>query len=386
MSRSRGTGALLPPSPNASRQAGGIRKPFPPAGKGRVRRRLRSGHGPDFGVRSRSRGFTVVELVVVVTIIAILTAITLPMGINWITEYRFSMAARSLSNAVLMARMRGIENRAVFTITASATTTSTPFSAACPGIEFTTNMDHGLTKPNPVVANALVLPPPLPAIWSPVVNCRCVKNLAVATPPPTPGDMVMFSGLNHTKSMNGAEFEVLTVTAPNKFAVQHAVSATLGDTAGPDTTGTVRNLVAPGRLRIVPAVATFTPDPLNDNQESFKASAYTVKEEGSSIVFRYDTDKFEVTFYPGNPQDPAPVPAMDPSSAANKYAEIRFDNRGFPNTTMAFDGTAMATKAITTNTTIRIAEKLSSSVKKAPRYAQYMISPTGKVNTLAWEN
>jgi prepilin-type N-terminal cleavage/methylation domain-containing protein len=337
---------------------------------------------------SRSKGFTVIELVVVVTIIALLTAITLPMGINWIAEYRFSMAARSLSSAVLMARMRGIENRAVFTITASQTSTSTPFTTDCPGIEFTTNVDHGLSPPNPLVTSALVKPSsstPLPSIWSPVANCPCVKNLASATPPPRPGDMVMISGLNKTKSMNGSEFEVITVTPPNKFTVQHAVSATLGDLAGPDTIGTVRNLVAPGRLRIVPAVSTFTPDPLNDNEESFMASAYTVKEEASTIVFRYDTDKFQVTFYPGKPQDPAPVPPMDPASAANKFAEIRFDNRGFPNTTMAFDGAAMATKAISTNTTILIAENLPTSRKKAPRRVQYLISPTGKVNVQAWE-
>jgi prepilin-type N-terminal cleavage/methylation domain-containing protein len=334
---------------------------------------------------SRSKGFTVIELVVVVTIIAVLTAITLPMGINWIAEYRFSMAARSLSNAVLMARMRGIENRAVFTITSSRQETGGPFTT-CFGIEFTTNVDHGLSQPNPVVSNPLVLPPPLPAIWSPVANCPCVKTLASATPPPRPGDMVMISGLDHTKSMNGGEFEVLTVPAANRFTVQHTVSATLGDIDAVNIQGTVRNLIAPGRLRLAPAVSTATPDPLNDNQESFMASAYTIKEEASSIVFRYDTDKFEVTFYPGNPQDPAPVPPMDPSSAANKFAEIRFDNRGFPNTTMAFDGTAMATTAITTNTTILIAEKLPASRKKAPRKVQYLISPTGKVNTLAWEN
>ena len=52
----------------------------------------------------------------------------------------------------------------------------------------------------------------------------------------------------------------------------------------------------------MPAVSTSTPDPLNDNEESFMASAYTIKEEASSIVFRYDTDKFEVTFYAGNPR------------------------------------------------------------------------------------
>ncbi len=81
---------------------------------------------------SRSKGFTVIEMVVVVTIIAIMAAVTLPLGLGWIAEYRFSSAARSLSNAVLMARMRGIENRAVFTITASQTINRRPFQRCLP--------------------------------------------------------------------------------------------------------------------------------------------------------------------------------------------------------------------------------------------------------------
>ena len=254
---------------------------------------------------SRSKGFTVIELVVALAIIAILTAIGLPMGLRWKADYRFSSAARSLSNAVLMARMRAIENRAVFTIIASQATNDAPFSAACPGMIFTTNVDHGLSPPNPALVNALVLPPPPPAPWnpnwSPVANCPCVKNLAAPPPPwPTPGDMVMISGLNQTRSMNGGEFEVITVPAPNQFTVQHAAYPTLGDIGSTNNAGTVRNVTAPGRLRIVPAVHTLVPGPLNDNQENFSGtSAYTIKEEASSIVFRYDTDKFLVTFYLG---------------------------------------------------------------------------------------
>jgi hypothetical protein len=316
-----------------------------------------------------------------VTIIAIMAAVTLPLGFGWIAEYRFNSAARSLSRAVLMARMRGIENRAVFTITASQTSNSSPFSASCPGMIFTTNVDHGLSKPNPAVAGALVLPPPLPAFWSPVAPCRCVKSLPTAAPT-TPGDTVMFSGLNHTTSMNGLEFEVLTTPTNNTFAVQHGVSPTLGDTPGPDTTGTVRNLVAPGRLRIVPAVSKAIP--ATDNEESFIASSYTVKEEGSSIVFRYDTEKFRVTFYPGNPVEPPPVSPLDPSSASTtKFAEIRFDNRGFPKATVVGSASPNTT---TTNTTIRIAEIVPALRTKAAREVTYMISPTGKVNVLAWEN
>jgi prepilin-type N-terminal cleavage/methylation domain-containing protein len=330
---------------------------------------------------SRSKGFTVIELVIVVTIIAIMVAVTLPMGLGWIAEYRFNSAARSLSRAVLMARMRGIENRAVFTITSSQTSISAPFSAKCPGMIFTTNVDHGLGQPNPVVASALVLPPPMPLFWSPVTPCRCVKSLASATST-TPGDIVMFSGLNHTTSMNGLEFEVLTIPTKNTFAVQHAVSTVFGDTTGPDTTGTVRNLIAPGRLRIVPAVSNVSPT--TDNQESFEASSYTVKEEAASIVFRYNIDKFEVTFYPGNPStDPLPGTLLDASSASKNFAEIRFDYRGFPKSTVVGDGVPNATTA---NTVILIAEKVSTYRKKHARQVQYLISTTGKVNVQAWEN
>ena len=45
---------------------------------------------------SRSKGFTVIELVVVLAIIAVLTAITLPMGLSWIADYRFSIGGQVL--------------------------------------------------------------------------------------------------------------------------------------------------------------------------------------------------------------------------------------------------------------------------------------------------
>ena len=129
--------------------------------------------------------------------------------------------------------------------------------------------------------------------------------------------------------------------------------------------------------------------PLNDNQENFSgASAYTIKEEASSIVFRYDAGtphhgKFEVAFFPGiPPADPLDRPAagtfLDPADAARNFAEIRFDNRGLPRSTLIGNGVPNTNIA---NTTILIAEKVPAYIRGSTRQIYYVISPTGKVNT-----
>jgi hypothetical protein len=142
-------------------------------------------------------------------------------------------------------------------------------------------------------------------------------------------------------------------------------------------------VTGPGRLRIEPAVHTLGPGPFNDNQENFGgASAYTVKEEGARIVFRYDAGtaanpgKFEVTFFAGDPPIPGGTPVLDPADLSRNFAEIRFDGRGFPRSTVVGNNVPTATTA---NTTIRIAE----TAMNQPRTVEYMISTTGKVNTTA---
>ncbi len=360
MSRSRLLGTSAPSSPDASRRGSEPRNPSPLAGEGGARRNPKSDRMPDFKARGCSEGFTLIELIVIMTIIAILTALSVPMGMSWIGGHRFTAMVRAFPNAVLMARMRGIENRQVIAITGSVDyTTQAPFTACCPGILFTTNIDHGLSGPKPTLANNLVCSTTVgcPGVaCAPIPSSSCRKQLVSTTT--TAGDSIMISGLDRHRSMNGVEFEVLKVTDNTHFAVLHAYNGALGDIAGADTTGTVRQLTAPGRLRIVPAAAVTTATTL-DNEENFQSSDFTVKEEGSSIVFRYNAAKFQATVN-GQLLDTATPPTS---------VQIPFDSRGFPsgNSTQS----------------VWLQEVVPTSVKRQGRQVAYRISVSGKVDTQA---
>ncbi len=75
-------------------------------------RRAGAAHtGPGKG--SRSRGFTIVELMVVLTLILVGTVIGLSFGGDWYTDYRFSGLVRNFEASVNTVKMRAITQQEI---------------------------------------------------------------------------------------------------------------------------------------------------------------------------------------------------------------------------------------------------------------------------------
>jgi type II secretory pathway pseudopilin PulG len=261
----------------------------------------------------RSSGFTLIELMVVCAVMIIMTAIAVPTGISVLESYRFSAMSRSFATAILMARMRAVENKSVYRINAS-----TP-GASTGRIRFTTLLNIPLRfRPN---------------------------SLAVT---PGDGDRVMFSGLDKNAGINGVELEVQVcdrTMSPPTFEVDYDVFS------GADTTGTVRNITAPARLIILPAQQTINPnwgiDPLTGiyrNEEHFGSSGYSIREDGSDVIFAFDWSKYRF-FFRNTQWDPNAIPpdnnigdellatGSDPTSGGAppySFQQVIMDSRGLP--------------------------------------------------------
>ena len=67
-------------------------------------------HDPVEGMLCRERGYSILEVVVVVGLIGVISAIAVPMFANAIANFRLSGDARSVSNAMALTKMRAAGN------------------------------------------------------------------------------------------------------------------------------------------------------------------------------------------------------------------------------------------------------------------------------------
>lgn len=61
------------------------------------------------GALGRRSGFSLIELMVVISIIVIVSAASIPMGLNWVRGYQITGAAHSLAAAMQMARGQAVK-------------------------------------------------------------------------------------------------------------------------------------------------------------------------------------------------------------------------------------------------------------------------------------
>ncbi|MFH1112476.1 MAG: prepilin-type N-terminal cleavage/methylation domain-containing protein [Pseudomonadota bacterium] len=250
------------------------------------------------------RGFTFAELMIVLLVVGLALAVTVPVGVQWAEDYKFSAASRAFINAAQLVRIKSVGGQITINVS---------------------QVNKGMDDSQVVFT--------VPAFTaSTSVTDSCVAPLAA-------GDYITVGGINNPDTLNGQIFLITNVASPwsvTKVAAGsdnvcnwNAVTVTAKSCMENDTSNCVKwpaDVTAPqatttGLIRVASCLR-FVPFAHNDKDRVH----FTVVRSGNSMQCRYDPQWMDVKVVVPDSSDPKKsvqiydVAGTDPAPIVFDYA------------------------------------------------------------------
>jgi len=233
------------------------------------------------------RGFTFVEMIVVLAVIGLALALTVPMGSRWISDYRFSATSRAMVNAANLVRMNAIGGPITINITQIAQGgTSTEFAlTAATNIVYTTPPYSGAFGFPGGVTDAKLFFPIQENDYVTLVGFRSPDYvngvLFRVSSPPTYGTPTQVVGTTTQWTMPSFSFKCKSCSELNPM---DCIQWPTGLGAVTSVTGKVQVAAA---LKISPILTKVAPfEAITDPSAKIDVS-YSIEKSGNSVNLRY---------------------------------------------------------------------------------------------------
>jgi prepilin-type N-terminal cleavage/methylation domain-containing protein len=244
---------------------------------------------------NRPKGFTLVELMVVIAVVSILMAVGIPMGLAWKRNYQFSAVTNNFINAAQLTRVRAIGGPITMNIYTNQ-----------PG-----DSNHGLTGSSKTITVTIAVSTVASSAFT-FLTLYPLSSPSTADIPLKVNDYVTLVGINEPDFLSGNIFRVKTISA----------STPVYDSAMPKYTYKVAGLSftcescsesnpsvciewpagvgaqdpATGKVQIAPCLKFTT---LTDKRAELGQSArpyqpFSVEKYGNSMECIYDPGKFSL--------------------------------------------------------------------------------------------